>query len=52
MGGLASLPLVLVADSGLQPSFLFDMSTGLGLTAFARTTKLRRVVRPDLVFGD
>ena len=49
---LASLPLVLEADSGPQPSFLFDMSAGPGWTVFTRRTKLRRVVRPDPVYGD
>ena len=48
----ASLPLVLEADSGPQPSFLFDMSAGPGWTVFTRRTKLRRVVRPDPVYGD
>ena len=52
MVGLTSLPLVLEADSGPQPSFLFDMSEGPGWTVFTRRTKLRRVVRPDPVYGD
>lgn len=52
MVGLTSLPLVLEADSGPQPSFLFDMSAGPGWTVFTRRTKLRRVVRPDPVYGD
>lgn len=52
MVGLASLPLVFEAGSNLQPSFLFDMSAEPGLTVFTRRTKLRRVVRPDPVYGD
>jgi len=52
MVGLASLTLVFEADSGPQPSFLFDMSAGAGLIVFTRRTKLRRVVRPDPVYGE
>jgi hypothetical protein len=52
MVGLASLLLMLEADSIPQPSFLFDTSAGPGWTVFARRTKLRRVVRPDPVYGD
>lgn len=52
MVGLTSLPLVLEADSDPQPSFQFDMSAGPGWTVFTRRTKLRRVVRPDPVYGD